>query len=266
MIANLVCQVGLATVLVLPSVLRAQERDLDGARPIKVRVHVTTASIAGDTTTIAYTVENLRTGDEDLSEFLVGVSAPVISMPAPRLGHWLTEPRYDDRPIAEWAIYRSARVHPGESTSELVLIARGIPDLVRYWATPNLMAHPADITDDPNRDDVFVFSDTGTTVGIVRVPASATAASLTARLLELLRRSCGTLGWIDQPGVCNSIEVKLTHVQDALAASKAESALGELRALAAELDAQHGDGPGKHVSDEAYALLRPNVTFLLGRL
>lgn len=170
MIANVVCQVGLATVLVIPSLLRAQERDLEGARLSMVRVHVTTASIAGDTTTIAYTVENLRAGDEDLSEFLVCASAPVISMSAPRLGHWLTEPRYDDRPIAEWAIYRSARVHPGESTSELVLVARGIPDLVRYWAAPNLMTHPADLTDDPDRDDVFVFSDTGTTVMAPTMP------------------------------------------------------------------------------------------------
>jgi len=266
MIRNLVFRVGLASVFVFPSAARTQERDLGGARPIKVRVHVATMSLAGDTATVSYVVENLRSGDEDLTSFQVGAPAPVMDMPAPRLGHWLTEPRYGDHRIAQWTLYHSALLHPGESTSELVLVAQGIPDLVRYWATPNLMAHPADITDDPERDDVFVFSDTGTTVGIVRVPASATPVSLTTRLLALMRRSCGALGWIDQPGVCNSIEVKLTHVRDALAAGDVERARGELRAIASELDAQHGAQAGKHVSDEAYALLHPNVLFVLGRL
>lgn len=266
MIGTLICQVGLAAVLVLPATLRAQERDLQGARPIKVRVHITTASIAGDTATLGYVVENLRSGDEDLTGFLVGVPAPVIDMPAPRLGRWLTDPRYGDDPIAQWALFRSELLHPGESTSELVLVARGVPGLVRYWATPNLMAHPVDIDDDPNRDDVFVFSDTGTTVGIVPVPKGATPASLTRRLVSLLGRSCGSLRWIDQPGVCHGIEVKLRHAQDALATGKVESARGELRALAGELEAQHGTEPGKHVSGQAYALLHPNVIFLLGRL
>ena len=265
MIGNLICHLGLATALVLPSVGRAQERDLGGVRPLKVRVHVAARYIAGDTVAIDYVVENLRAGGEDLVGFLVDAPAPVVSMPKPRERSWLTDPRYDERSIAQWTLYHSALLHPGETTSELSLIARGLPALVRYWAMPNLMAHPADIDDNPHRDDTFIFSDTGTTVGLVPIPSNATTASLTDRLRVLLESSCGPLGWIDQPGVCNSLRVKLEHVRDALAAGSIESARADLRALAAELDGQHGEQAGKHVSDEAYALLQPNVSFLLGR-
>ena len=266
MIDNLISRLGLASLLLVPSVLHAQERDLGGVGPLKVRVHVEARHIAGDTTTVDYVIENLQSGGEDLTGFLVDAPALIVSMPTPKARHWLTDPRYDERSRAQWTLYHSALVHPGESTPELTLVARGVPGVVRYWATPNLMAHPADIDDNPDRDDTYAFSDTGTTVGLVPLPADATPFSLTVRLGELLERSCGSLGWIDQVGVCNSLRVKIQHAREALATGSVESARGDLRALAAELDAQHGEPAGKHVSDEAYALLQPNIACLLGRL
>lgn len=71
MIGTLIGNVGSVAVLVVPSALRAQGRDLQDDRPIKVRVRVTTASIAGGTTTLGYTIENLRSGDENFTAFLV---------------------------------------------------------------------------------------------------------------------------------------------------------------------------------------------------
>lgn len=129
------------------------------------------------------------------------------------------------------------------------------------------MTHPPRyIDEDSNEDTYFLYSDTGTTVGIVPVPAGATAASLVERLRVLTGRACGRLGWIDRPGVCHSLDVKLARVESAIAAGEAAAARGELTAFANELDAQHGPQPGKAVSDEAHALLSLNAAYLLARL
>lgn len=250
----------------IPGALFGQGRDLEGARPIRVRVHVTTASITGDTTTLGYTVDNLRTGDEDLVAFLVTATAPVIRMPTPARRRWFTDPRYADRAIALWNVYRSPLLRPGETTPELVLVARGVPDFARYWAEPNPAVHPVDIDDDPDRDDTFIFSDTGTTVGLLPIPSAGTPAALATRLRALAARARGPMQWISNAGVCHSLDVKLSHAQQALASGARPVARTELDAFVHELDAQHGGQPGKHVSDEAYALLRPNATYLLGRL
>jgi hypothetical protein len=74
------------------------------------------------------------------------------------------------------------------------------------------------------------------------------------------------LGWITQQGVCHSLDVKLAGALRALSSKSPNVARTELTAFVNELDAQHGSQPGKHVSHDAYALLRPNAVYLLGRL
>jgi hypothetical protein len=158
-------------------------------------------------------------------------------------------------------------LHAGQSTPELTIVARVIPDLVRYWAVPDLVSHPPRFRDEDGTDDpYFIFGDSGTTVGIVPVPAGSTPASLAGRLLGLTRRTCGRLGWISKPGVCQSLAVKLVHAQAALVAGDVTVGRSELRAFVNELDAQHGPQPGKAVSDEAHALLSVNAAYLLNRL
>jgi hypothetical protein len=74
------------------------------------------------------------------------------------------------------------------------------------------------------------------------------------------------LGWIDTPGICNSIRVKLAAAARSWARGEAAVARNQLHALLAELEAQHGPEPGKHVNDNAYWLLKTNVEYLLAHL
>ncbi len=252
--------------LLLPGAMRAQARDLGGRQPLGVRIHVTSSSLAGDTTALAYAVENTRMGGEDFSALLIATPAPVVRMPSPSRLDWVTQPRYRKQGIAAWVLVEDELLHPGQTTPELPLLARGLPDLVKYWAVPDLVANPPVYDDDSRRDYYFTYSDTGTTVGIVPVPAGATAASLATRLRALLGRSCSELGWITQDGVCHSLDVKLQSTQDAIAEGQRASARAALAAFASELDAQHGSQSGKHVNDEAYALLSVNAAFLSARL
>lgn len=255
--------------LMMPVLLHAQERRLDGVLPLHVSVHVTSAHVAGDTTTLDYTVENVRPGGEDLWGLLVSMPATVVRMPAPARLHWGIHPSYRHQPIVSWMLYEDTLIGPGRTTPALRVMALGIPDIVRYWAVPDFEANPPAPSYDeepPARDYYMVFSDSGVTVGVVPVPAGASPASLTARLHLLLGRSCGDLGWISQAGVCHSLDVKLTHAEEILASGQTADVRETLRAFVDELDAQHGAEPGKHVNDGAYALLAGNAAYILSRL
>ena len=249
--------------LLLPAAVAAQERNLGGRQPLGVRIHLTSYSLSGDTTTLAYAVENTRVGGEDFSALLVATPAPVIRMPKPARLAWVTHPRYRKQAISAWVLVDDELLHPEQTTPELPLVARGLPDLVKYWAVPDLVANPPVYDDEASRDYYFTYSDTGTTVGIVPVPPGATTGSLTARLRALLGRACGDLGWITQDGVCQSLDVKLQQAQEAIAAEQGTTARAALAAFANELDAQHGPQPGKHVNAAAHALLSLNAAYLL---
>jgi hypothetical protein len=257
----------LLLLVMAPTLAQAQARTLKGVLPLRVTVHVADARVAGDTTTIDYTVENVRAGGEDFWGLLVATPATVVRMPAPASLNWGIHPQYMDQPIVGWMLYEDTLIGPGRTTPPLRLVARGLPGIVRYWAVPDLMAHPPVASDvDDASDDYITFSDSGLTVGIVPVPSDATPSALAERLRAFLSRSCGSLGWITQAGVCHSLDVKLTIALDAIAAGRSTEARGALSAFANELEAQHGAEPGKHVNDAAYALLSGNATYLLSRL
>lgn len=84
-------------------------------------------------------------------------------------------------------------------------------------------------------------------------------------LRDDLRTVCGDLSWISNQGVCRSLQAKLDAAARSVERGRTESARGELRAFIQELDAQHGPEPGKHVNDNAYALMRTNAAYLLER-
>lgn len=258
-----------ACLALLPAALTAQpapERILHGQLRLGVRVHVRGVAQNGDTVALGYAVENTRSGGEDFTALLVNVPASVLRMPKPARFDWVTQPRYKGT-IAAWVLVEDDMLHAGQTSPELTIVARGVADLVQYWAVPDLAANPPRFVDeDGTVDPYFVFSDSGITVGVVPAPIGASASSLVARLLQLTERVCGSLGWISRAGVCQSLEVKLTAAQTALAAGSADSARGELRAFVNELDAQHGPQPGKAVNDEAHVLLALNAAYLLARL
>ena len=81
-----------------------------------------------------------------------------------------------------------------------------------------------------------------------------------------LDRACGELGWITNAGVCRSLEAKLEAAERSLERGNTNSARGQLGAFLQELEAQHGPQPGKHVSDNAYWLLKINVEYVLSRM
>src|SRR5690606_16784489 len=81
-----------------------------------------------------------------------------------------------------------------------------------------------------------------------------------------LDQTCGELAWITNAGVCRSLQAKLDAAARSIDRGNTASARGQLQAFVQELEAQHGLQPGKHVSGNAYWLLKINVEYVLSRL
>lgn len=76
-------------------------------------------------------------------------------------------------------------------------------------------------------------------------------------ILADLSRVC-SLGWVNNAGVCNSLEVKLKEAQTTVLRNDSLLAGNHLNALQNELSAQRG----KHVNELAFLLLSTNVRFI----
>ncbi|HVX89528.1 MAG TPA: hypothetical protein VG940_11405 [Gemmatimonadales bacterium] len=74
--------------------------------------------------------------------------------------------------------------------------------------------------------------------------------------------ACGRAAWVDQRGVCRSLQAKLEAASASLARGQSGAARNQLTAFRLELDAQRG----KHVNEQAYLLLSLIADHTLSRL
>ena len=88
------------------------------------------------------------------------------------------------------------------------------------------------------------------------------------------------LGWITNAGVANSLDAKLNEAKKKLQEGETQVTINLLKSFILDLEAQHqgqtGQGQGastgnaqtsrKHVTDNAYYLLKPNAEFILYKL
>ena len=158
-------------------------------------------------------------------------------------------------------------VRPGGSREDVVLRSTYLPGVRKFELLPDYphVCCPYSVGD-PRNDTIKVktpedFKVVGNTIG----PTYAPAAVVLSLVRSLLDEAC-RLHWVTNPGVCNSLQVKLDHAQTSLGRGQVQSARGELQAFLNELTAQHGAEPGKHVTDNAYWLLKTNAEFVLSKL
>ncbi|MBI5188983.1 MAG: hypothetical protein HZA07_08000, partial [Nitrospirae bacterium] len=86
-----------------------------------------------------------------------------------------------------------------------------------------------------------------------------------------LKHQAFSLGWITNKGIENSLDVKLDNAKKKLEQGNNTAAKNILNAFINEVEAQgcksYEDCPsGKHLTSEAYALLKYNVQYLVERL
>ena len=151
-------------------------------------------------------------------------------------------------------------VAPGDSLGGFVLRSTHLPALRDAWIEPNWAAccgepwGTAEENPDGIHEDPWEYGERFPVVGPTHAPGSLSLVVLGTQLAS----SCTTLGWITNPGICNSLQVKLNAAQANLASGNQTAAGNELQAFANELDALNV----KFISPEAYWMLKINAEAL----
>jgi hypothetical protein len=107
-------------------------------------------------------------------------------------------------------------------------------------------------------DPLFAHAIQLRVLGVDAIDPAADTPWLFARFAALLSESC-TLAWVQNGGLCNSLQAKVNAATAASGRGDSGAAANELRALTNELDAQRG----KQLSEAGYSLLRLNADYIL---
>lgn len=159
---------------------------------------------------------------------------------------------------------------PGEKLKGIVIMSRGIPVIRRITLKPwfEESKYLPDL-DDPKSNLSISQMDSirnlcdfhGTTIGPSAPPLSFRPIIWIDTLISYKHQS-RLLGWIDNDGIVNSLDQKLENVKKQLEKGNTNSALGILQAFINEVEGQNG----KHLTSEAYALLKYNAEYLVEKL
>jgi len=99
------------------------------------------------------------------------------------------------------------------------------------------------------------------TIGPVSPPASFVALSFLDTLISYKHQALA-LGWISNEGIANSLDQKLENARKQLEHGNDKAAKNMLEAFLNEVEAQKD----KHLTSEAYALLKFNAEYLISKL
>ena len=165
----------------------------------------------------------------------------------------------------------SAFIKPGGIVKSIVITSRGLPSIRVCVISPNFQddllfpsiedtsANAMTIAQmDSIRDAVNYH---GWTIGPTAPPVNFTSATWLDTLISYKHQALN-LGWIDNQGIVNSLDQKLDNAKSQLQKGDTAAAKNTLRALVNEVEAQNG----KHLTSEAYALLRYNTEYLISKL
>ena len=158
-------------------------------------------------------------------------------------------------------LLRMGGVDPGSTLTGFALRSEYLPGIREVRLAPAWHAI-FDVYPDLDGGDQYITHEDFS----IAVPAALPtwkASELDYDLIEQqLTRSCTELGWITNSGICNSLQVKLNEVVQALESDNYNAAAGGLRAFSHELDALNV----KFISGEAYYMLKLNSEALADRI
>lgn len=157
------------------------------------------------------------------------------------------------------------QIPPGGSRDGFDLEASYSPGLAPYWIqgfTPVPKVPFGAEPDSVAGGSLFENSVSDTTIGPAVEPADADEPSeILGQMEELLVFSCRR-GWIDNRGICTSLEQKLRGVRQSVDRGRTDAARGRLRAFREELEAQRD----RHVNASAFTSLAFYADRLCDRL
>ena len=208
-----------------------------------------------------YTVTNGTNASQDIDMFVIELRANVIKHSTAR--NWDVGPyNYDTIKVMIWDSYTPATlVHPTEIVSGYGILSSGLPSIQRSWLSSYEKIPSREGQYDPASATIFATSLTRITLGpvILREPFAPTTFLDT---LISYKHQALALKWIDNGGVANSLDQKLENARRKLESGDSATARNILEAFVNEVEAQKD----KHLTSEAYALLKFNAEYLIDRL
>lgn len=186
---------------------------------------------------------------------------------------------------ASWGSRRHTyQIMPGTTLAGLAMTSYGLPTIRDFKVDPKYIAENEDIfnmgvpKEELNEGNLSqhlkTFYDSiswkDKTLGPTAPPINFVALDFLSYLIDL-KHQAAELGWITNPGVEDSLDVKLNQVKAKLQAGDTKTASNILNAFLNEVSAQvcktYDNCPnGKHLSPEAWGLLYFNGKYLLEHL
>lgn len=177
---------------------------------------------------------------------------------------------------ASWGGGDYVQLKPGQSLSGFGLTSYGLPGIREFKSDPSI-----DVDADyyPGWESVKGAADEskaiiakvdefmekvsahGKTIGPTAPPAVFKPEAFLDYIIDL-KHQAASLGWIDNSGIINSLDVKLDNVKKKLGQGDNGVAKNILNAFINDVEAQ----AGKHLTSEAYALLKFNALYLISNL
>jgi len=222
-----------------------------------------------------YSVKNGANSQQRLLSFLINYFTPIYSITKPN-NQWSAR-HYSFTPVFSWSHtkvspygVRTPRsgIAPDSSVTGFSFESSGLPSIINSYSRG--AARTLHFIEEPP-DDAYSLLEPlrkfpantvhRKTLGPKDPPEPFVVNDFVDTLISYEHQAF-ELGWIDNQGILNSLDSKLNHVKKQLEKDNITTAINGLKAFVNEVEAQKD----KHLTSEAYALLKYNTEFLMGKL
>jgi hypothetical protein len=160
---------------------------------------------------------------------------------------------------------REFRLGPSDTLGGLVMTSHGVPTIRNFRLEPKYNPPPVEDVTREMLDELTRIEENisvkGKTIGPTAPPEDFKPLTFLSQIVSMKEES-KALGWMDNTGILKSLDAKLDNAKKKLESNDTKTARNILEAFLNEVEAQKD----KHLTSEAYALLKFNVQYLLGRL
>jgi len=180
-----------------------------------------------------------------------------------------------DYPVFSWfSASPGKNVKPGMFLDGFIIKSLGLPTITTYyvagWYEPERFTEGMAPDEDCPGQDIFTNAVQGKTIGPTAPPADFKPLDFLNYIIDL-KHQAFSLGWIKERGIEESLDAKLENARKKIEEGNTVAAKNILEALINEVEAQGCESyencpSGKHLTSEAYALLKYNVRYLIEKL
>jgi len=235
------------------------------AKEFTETVHAS-ARLSGDSLAYAYTVENSINSLQSVYLFDVSISSTVKSTGTPkewgvRVGEGILA-----IPRVMWSSSDSINnIAPGTTLGGFTFSSKGLPSIKSYYAMAFVLPPVVEVEPDSivGGGGFLKRSKIGRTLAPTDPPNPFIPLAFLDTLISY-KHQAFALGWIKNQGIANSLNQKLENARRQLERGNKTPARNMLRAFVNEVEALNKQG--KQLTSEAYALLKFNAEYLIGKL